>query len=141
MICAVRQAVFGHLAHTAQHASGNRGDDFRAYRLAELQPYTMIHSNKVTAMPCTIGMQSEEKAGQRGMKTVCAFYLFIHALSFNCHLQRINPSYSVFIAHADPLWCPQGAWAMYHHLIHDVEHIGEKCNVSWDLNKTWCKVS
>ncbi|KAF9078501.1 hypothetical protein BDP27DRAFT_1309680 [Rhodocollybia butyracea] len=118
----MRQAVFGHLAHTAQHASGNRGDDFRAYRLAELQPYTMIHPNKVTAMHCTIGMQSEEKAGRRGMKT------------------RVNPSYSVFVAHADPLWCPQGAWAMYHHLIHDVEHISDKCDISWDLNKTWRKI-
>ena len=66
----VRQAVLGHLAHTAQHASGNRGDDFRALRLAELQPYVLMHPNKVTAMPCTLGMQSEEKVGKRGMKMV-----------------------------------------------------------------------
>ncbi|KAJ7629821.1 hypothetical protein B0H17DRAFT_1164275 [Mycena rosella] len=44
----LRLAIWGHLAWTAQHASGNRGDDFRALKLAELQPTTLLHPNKRT---------------------------------------------------------------------------------------------
>jgi hypothetical protein len=75
----VRCAINGHLAWTAQHASGNRGDDFRALKLCELQPYTFLHSNGRTPLPCVLGLQGEEKAGaSRGMCTVCSlnqFYL------------------------------------------------------------------
>jgi hypothetical protein len=66
----VRSVVNGHLAWTAQNATGNRGDDFRALKLAELQPYTMLHPNKETAMFSMLGLQGEEKAGRRGMRTV-----------------------------------------------------------------------
>ena len=62
--------INGHLAWTAQNASGNRGDDFRALKLAELQPHTMLHPNKETAMYSVLGLQGEEKAGRRGMRTV-----------------------------------------------------------------------
>jgi hypothetical protein len=60
----------GHLAWTCQNASGNRGDDFRALKLSELQPYTWLHPNGETAVECVLGLQGEEKAGKRGMKTV-----------------------------------------------------------------------
>ncbi|KAJ7793071.1 hypothetical protein B0H14DRAFT_3561479 [Mycena olivaceomarginata] len=39
----LRLVVFGHLAWTAQHTSGNRGDDFRALKLDKLQPCGMTH--------------------------------------------------------------------------------------------------
>jgi hypothetical protein len=67
----VRLVVFGHLAWTAQHASGNRGDDFRALKLAELQPYGMTHPDGRTSVFTILGLQGEEKAGKRGMRTVC----------------------------------------------------------------------
>ena len=66
-------AINGHLAWTLQHASGNRGDDIRALRLAELQPATMLHPNNETQIPVIHGLQGEDKAGKRGMKTVCKF--------------------------------------------------------------------
>lgn len=46
----VHSAIFGHLAWTSQHASGNCGDDLRALKLAELQPWTMTHPNQETDM-------------------------------------------------------------------------------------------
>lgn len=73
----MRSAVYGHLAWTAQNASGNRGDDLRALKLAELQPAVMLHPNKDTAVPCVYGLQSEEKAGKRGMRTVSPC-IFLH---------------------------------------------------------------
>jgi hypothetical protein len=60
----VRSVINGHLAWTAQNATGNRCDDFRALKLAELQPYTMLHPNKETAMFSMLGLQGEEKAGK-----------------------------------------------------------------------------
>ena len=47
-----------------------RGDDFRALKLSELQPYTWLHPNQQTVVYSVLGMQGEEKAGERGMKTV-----------------------------------------------------------------------
>ncbi|KAJ7692584.1 hypothetical protein B0H17DRAFT_1133058 [Mycena rosella] len=73
---------------TAQHASGNRGDDFRALKLAELQPTELKHPDKRTEIYSVLGMQGEEKAGKRGMRTV------------------INPVYSVFIANLKLLSAP-----------------------------------
>lgn len=68
----VRSVINGHLAWTAQNASGNRGDDFRALKLCELQPYTFLHPNGETGIQSILGLQGEEKAGAgRGMKTVC----------------------------------------------------------------------
>lgn len=62
-----------------QHAYGNCGDDFQVLKLAELQPYTFLHPNGHTPLPCVLGLQGEEKAGAaRGMHTVCSpnqFYL------------------------------------------------------------------
>lgn len=67
----VRSVINGHLAWTAQNASGNRGDDFRALKLCELQPYTFLHPNGETGIQSILGLQGEEKAGAgRGMKTV-----------------------------------------------------------------------
>ncbi|KAF4621817.1 hypothetical protein D9613_012165 [Agrocybe pediades] len=59
----LRSTINGHRAWTAQNASGNRGDDFRALRLAELQPYTFTHPDGVTRIECILGCQGEEKAG------------------------------------------------------------------------------
>ncbi|KAJ7462509.1 hypothetical protein FB451DRAFT_1404301 [Mycena latifolia] len=115
----LRLSVFGHLAWTAQHASGNRGDDFRALKLAEMQSHTLLHPDKRTAMPSILGLQGEEKAGQRGMRTV------------------INPVYSVFIPNLKPEMCPFGAFAFYFHYLHDEKNIMESMNIDWTLNKSW----
>jgi hypothetical protein len=70
----VRCAINGHLAWTAQHATGNRGDDLWALRLAELQPWEFLHPISTETKIFTIlGLQGEEKAGKRGMKTVSKF--------------------------------------------------------------------
>lgn len=68
----VRSTVNGHLAWTWQNATGNRGDDLRALRLAELQPFEMLHPDKETEIDTILGMQGQEKAGRKGMKTVRA---------------------------------------------------------------------
>ncbi|KAK7007235.1 hypothetical protein R3P38DRAFT_2554066, partial [Favolaschia claudopus] len=115
----LRLVIFGHLAWTSQHASGNRGDDFRALKISELQPYTMPHPDGRTAVPCLLGLQGEEKAGRRGMRTI------------------VNPSYSVFVAHKNPEVCSMGAFAFYHHWIHDVLNLTAKLKVDWAWNKSW----
>ncbi|KAF8202063.1 hypothetical protein K438DRAFT_1716644 [Mycena galopus ATCC 62051] len=115
----LRLSVFGHLAWTAQHASGNRGDDFRALKLAELQPYEMQHPVYDTTFPSVLGLQGEEKAGRRGMRTI------------------VNPSYTVFIAHKNPEMCPFGAFAFYHHYIHDEKNITESLKIDWTRNSSW----
>jgi hypothetical protein len=66
----VSLVVKGHLAWTCQNATGNRGDDFRALKLAELQPYTWLHPDKQTPVYSVLCLQGEEKAGKRGLKTV-----------------------------------------------------------------------
>jgi hypothetical protein len=67
----VRSAINGHLAWTVQNATGNRGDDVRALKISELQPYEMLHPNNVTPIFCVLGLQGEEKAGLKGMQSVC----------------------------------------------------------------------
>uniref|UniRef100_A0A8H8CI32 XPG-I domain-containing protein n=1 Tax=Psilocybe cubensis TaxID=181762 RepID=A0A8H8CI32_PSICU len=119
----VRSVINGHLAWAAQNASGNRGDDFRALKLAELQPYVFLHPNKETAVECVLGLQGEEKAAaNRGLHT------------------KVNPVYTVFIAHKDPTICPLGAFAFYHHFIHDVKKLTEELDVDWSINKSWRQV-
>ncbi|CAK5271701.1 unnamed protein product, partial [Mycena citricolor] len=67
----LRLAVFGHLAWTGQSATGNRGDDIRSLALCEIQPYEMAHPlQSRKKIWCLLGLQSQEKAGKRGMKTV-----------------------------------------------------------------------
>ncbi|KAJ7833402.1 hypothetical protein B0H13DRAFT_1914590 [Mycena leptocephala] len=65
-------------------ALSNRGDDFRALKLAELQPYGMTHLDGRTSVFTVLGLQGEEKAGKRGMRTVT------------------NPSYSAFVTNKNP---------------------------------------
>lgn len=72
----VRMVINGHLAWVCQAASGNRGDDFRALKLCETQPYTWLHPNGHTGVYSILGLQGEEKAGKRGMKTVGSCSLF-----------------------------------------------------------------
>ncbi|KAF8141005.1 hypothetical protein K438DRAFT_1995458 [Mycena galopus ATCC 62051] len=97
--------VFGYLAWTAQHASGNRGDDFCTLKLAELQPYEMQHPVFNTTFPSIV-----------------------------------NPSYTVFIAHENPDMCPFGAFAFYHHYIHDEKNITETMEIDWTRNSSWRQV-
>ncbi|KAF8209033.1 hypothetical protein K438DRAFT_2012373 [Mycena galopus ATCC 62051] len=118
----VRLAVWGHLAWTAQHASGNRGDDFRALKLAELQQTTLKHPDKRTDIWSVLGMQGEEKAGKRGMRTV------------------INPVYSVFIANLKPEMCPLGGFAFYFHYIYDEKKIIDTMNLDYKINKSWHQI-
>lgn len=76
MFYLVKATVNGHMAWTMMNASGNRGDDIRALRLCEMQPYTMLHPNAETEIPCVLGLQSdmEHKARSKAMRTVR--YLF-----------------------------------------------------------------
>jgi hypothetical protein len=74
----VRCAINRHLAWTVQHASGNRGDDLRALKLCELQPWTWLHPNHETPVFTILGLQGKEKAGKRSMKTVCSFFNILH---------------------------------------------------------------
>ena len=64
----------GFLIWTLCSASGKRGDDIRALKLCELQPYTLHHPNNVTQIPAILGLQAEDKAGSRGMRTVRDHY-------------------------------------------------------------------
>ncbi|KAJ6511689.1 hypothetical protein DFH09DRAFT_1434967 [Mycena vulgaris] len=118
----LRLVIFGHLAWACQHATGNRGDDFRALKLAELQPYDIQHPNRRTIIPSVLGLQGEEKAGKRGMRTV------------------VNPSYSAFIANKNPEMCPLGAFAFYHHYIHDEKKISDMLSIDWSVNKSWRQI-
>ncbi|KAJ7286609.1 hypothetical protein C8J57DRAFT_1216765 [Mycena rebaudengoi] len=120
----LRLAVFGHLAWTAQHASGNRGDDFRALRLAELQTKVLLHPDRWTAMTTILGLQGEEKAGRRGMRTLTPSKV-------------INPVYTVFIPNLKPEMCPFGAFAFYFHYLHDEKEITKSMNIDWTVNKSW----
>jgi hypothetical protein len=54
------------------NASGNRGDDIRALRLCEMQPYEFLHPNGETAIFAVLGLQSdqEHKARSKAMRTV-----------------------------------------------------------------------
>ncbi|KAJ7432722.1 hypothetical protein B0H11DRAFT_2260185 [Mycena galericulata] len=106
--CASRYSVISH-----GHASMRRETE------AELQPYDMLHPDRRTVFFSVLGLQGEEKAGKRGMRTV------------------VNPSYSVFIANRNPEMCPLGALAFYQHYIHDEIDISEKMNIDWGVNKSW----
>ncbi|KAL1714102.1 hypothetical protein EV715DRAFT_295461 [Schizophyllum commune] len=118
----MRMCVNGHVAWTLQNASGNRGDDLRALKLCELQPYTWLHPNKETSVFSILGMQGEEKAGKRGLKT------------------KVNPVYTVFAAHRMPEQCPLGALAFYFHWVHDVYKLTDKLEIDWKWNKSWRQV-
>lgn len=81
--CNLVQAVInGFLAWTCQNATGNCGDNFQALKLLELQPYNMVHPNKVTKIQCVLGLQGEEKAGgHRGLQVVGSFLLYMILLN------------------------------------------------------------
>ncbi|KAF8199784.1 hypothetical protein K438DRAFT_1758867 [Mycena galopus ATCC 62051] len=119
---AIRLAIWAHLAWTAEHASGNRGNDFRTLKLAELQPTTLKHPDKRTDIWSVLGMQGEEKAGKCGMLTV------------------INPVYCVFITNMKPEMCPLGAFAFYFHYIYDEKNIIETMKLDYTINKSWRQI-
>ncbi|KAF9018376.1 hypothetical protein BDZ89DRAFT_1073960 [Hymenopellis radicata] len=118
----LRITVFGHLSWVCQRASGNRGDDFRSLRLAQLQPYIWLHPDKSTQVFSVLGLQNEEKAGDRGMST------------------SINPVYTVFVAHRDAESCPLGALAIYLHYLLDYYRLGDKMEIDWTRNRDWRQV-
>ncbi|KAJ7857354.1 hypothetical protein B0H13DRAFT_1960478 [Mycena leptocephala] len=118
----LRLAIFGHLSWTAQHASGNRGDDFRALKLAEIQWHLLTHPDNRTTMLSILGLQGEEKAGKRGMRTV------------------INPVYTVFIAHLKPEMCPLGAFAFYFHYLYDEKELTKSMDIDWTSNSSWRQI-
>lgn len=60
----------GHVAWTCQNASGNRGDDLRALKQCDLQPYKLLHPNMETVIPTILGLQDEHKAIKNRMQTV-----------------------------------------------------------------------
>lgn len=135
----VRCVINGHLAWTCQHASGNRGDDFRSLKIAELQPYTFIHPNGRTPVQCVLACQGEEKAGAgRGMHTVRHLTLLCLFLSVN--LQKTNPVYTVLMPHLEAHMCPISALAFSCHWMHDVKNLTEELNIDWALNKSWRQV-
>ncbi|KAF5370507.1 hypothetical protein D9615_010341 [Tricholomella constricta] len=119
----LKATINGHLSWCMMNASGNRGDDIRALRLCEMQPYTFLHPNGVTEVPSVLSLQSEQKATRRGMKTT------------------VNPTYTCFIAHRDPVKCPLGAFALYLHFIHDHAKIDEKYSLDYTSNKSWRSMS
>ncbi|KAK7053211.1 hypothetical protein VNI00_003830 [Paramarasmius palmivorus] len=115
----LRSAVLGFLAWTSQNQSGNRGDDLRALKLAELQPHTFTHPNGESAIKAILGLQGEEKAGKKGLRTI------------------INPVYTAFIAHNDPALCSLGAFSFYFHYLFDYKHLTEMMEIDWSINKSW----
>ncbi|KII86607.1 hypothetical protein PLICRDRAFT_113764, partial [Plicaturopsis crispa FD-325 SS-3] len=117
----IKSTINGHLAWTMMNASGNRGDDVRSLRLCEMQPYTFLHPNKDTAVFCVLGLQSEQKAGPKGMQTT------------------INPTYTSFIAHRNPEMCPLGAFAIYLHFLHDYSEVDKKYDIDYTVNASWRK--
>ncbi|KAF7311871.1 hypothetical protein MIND_00197900 [Mycena indigotica] len=118
----LRQAVFGLLAWNCQFQSGNRGDDFRALKLCELQPFIWLHPNRRTNVYAVLGCQGEEKAGKRGMKTTK------------------NPVYTTFIAHRDPVQCSLVSIAIYFHWLFDYYKLCDKFEIDWTHNSSWRKV-
>jgi hypothetical protein len=132
--------INGHLAWTCQNASGNRGDDFRALKLCELQLYTFLHLNKETSIYSVLGMQGEEKAGKQGLKTVNIRVLSVSLSSWLTCNQVINPVYTTFIAHLNAKKCPLGAMVFYHHWLHDVYGLTDKMSIDWSINKSWRQV-
>ncbi|KAJ7831989.1 hypothetical protein B0H13DRAFT_1915207 [Mycena leptocephala] len=52
----------------------------------------------------------------------------------------VNPSYSAFVANKSPEVCPLGAFAFYHHYIHDVMDVASKLKIDWSVNKSWRQI-
>ncbi|KAJ3767235.1 hypothetical protein FB446DRAFT_821118 [Lentinula raphanica] len=118
----MRIAVDGHLAWTAQNASGKRGDDIRSLRIRELQPYEFVHPNKVTKIDALLGLQGEEKYKAKGMKSV--------------H----QPVISTWIPHQDPLWDAIGSILRKLHWLFDVYKIDTKKEIDWSVNRSWGQI-
>ena len=56
------------------------------------------------------------------------------------NLQTVNPTYTAFIAHRNPVMCPLGAIAIYLHWLHDYYKLTEHIDIDWAQNSSWCKV-
>ncbi|CAA7260308.1 unnamed protein product [Cyclocybe aegerita] len=62
----LKSTITGHLAWTMMNASGNRGDDVRALRLCEMQPYLdFVHPNGETSVFAILGLQSDQETKTR----------------------------------------------------------------------------
>jgi hypothetical protein len=86
------------------------------------------------------GLQGEEKAGKRGMKTVNAPANLIFSPTDFFIIKTVNPHYTTWIAHKDPSKCPLGAFAFYLHDAHNVKDLTGKLNIDWLLNNSWRQV-
>ncbi|KIM75214.1 hypothetical protein PILCRDRAFT_49321, partial [Piloderma croceum F 1598] len=117
----LQSTVMGHVTWTCQNASGNRGDDLRALKQCDLQPYKILHPNMETIIPTILGLQDEHKAIKNGMQTT------------------VNPTYTAFIAHRNPIMCPMGAIAIYLHWLHDYYKLAEHVDIDWAQNSSWRK--
>ncbi|KAF4621816.1 hypothetical protein D9613_012164 [Agrocybe pediades] len=53
---------------------------------------------------------------------------------------KVNPVYSVFIAHKDPMKCTRGALAFLIHYLFDLMRLIEKADIDFSLNKTWRQI-
>lgn len=139
----VHCTINGMLAWTCQNATGNRGDDFRALKLCDMQPYELLHPNLETDMYCVLGLQDESKTSKQGMKTVHPTFLIFGSMfsSDHVYLKTVNPTYATFIAHRNPEMCPLGAMAIYHHYLHYHFKLAEKMGIDWTRNSSWRNVS
>lgn len=79
----------GHIAWTCQNASGNRGDDLRALKQCDLQPYQILHPNMETVIPTILGLQDEHKATKSGMQTASFIILADQASGLTLILHRL----------------------------------------------------
>ncbi|KAJ7906164.1 hypothetical protein B0H13DRAFT_2021438 [Mycena leptocephala] len=101
---------------------GHLSRRFRALKLAEIQWHLLTHPDNRTTMLSILGLQGEEKAGKRGMRTV------------------INPVYTVFIAHLKPEMCPLGAFAFYFHYLYDEKELTKSMDIDWTSNSSWRQI-
>ncbi|EIW62287.1 uncharacterized protein TRAVEDRAFT_35644 [Trametes versicolor FP-101664 SS1] len=139
--CELHSTIKGFLAWTLCSASGKRGDDIRALKLCELQPYVLVHPDKLTHISAILGLQAEDKTGHRGMKTVRDYGMFsAPVMDSECIQQMVNPRYTCWIAHRDPHQCPLGALTFLLHFVHDQYELGRKLDIQWTVNKTWRQV-
>jgi hypothetical protein len=50
--------------------------------------------------------------------------------------QTVNPTYTAFIAHRNPVMCPMGAIAIYLHWLHDHYKLADRVDIDWTQNSS-----
>ncbi|KAJ7675075.1 hypothetical protein B0H17DRAFT_1140512 [Mycena rosella] len=120
----VRLSIFGHLSWMTQNTSGNRGDDFRVLKLAELQCTRCSIRTSARLCHLSSGCKGRRRPGSGG----CVPF------------KVINLVYSVFIPNLKPEMCPFGAFAFYFHYLHDEKNITKSMKIDWTWIKSWRSV-